>query len=115
MAALHRWVVAAAALIIGWAGTAQAAYTLIEWDWSQGSGVAIEGFKVKCGRTSGSYTVTTTITDTTARSYDLYTVTNGKGQWYCTVVAYTGSTESSAASEASFVLPVPPFLLSPVP
>lgn len=90
-----------------------AAYTLIQWDWDQGSGPAIDGFKVKCGQASGAYTITTTVANPAARSVSIYTATNGRGPWFCTVVAYVGAEESSNASEASFVLPVPPAVLFP--
>jgi len=113
MACLYRWLILAACLV--WAGPVQAAYTLIEWDWSQGSGGTIEGFKIKCGRSTGSYSIITTVTNTAARSYDLYSVTDGKGLWYCTVSAYNGPDETTAATEAIFTLPVPPMILTPNP
>lgn len=107
-----RWMVVAGVILVT---PAYAAYSVIEWDWTQGSGAAIDGFKVKCGRTSGSYSVTTTIADNSIRSYDIYTVVGGRGQWFCTVVSYTSTNESAPATETIFVLPVPPMILSPQP
>ena len=101
--------------LLFWAPSAQAAYSTIVWDWDQGSGPAITGFIIKCGRTSGSYSLTVTVPNSAARSYDLYSVTNGKGQWYCTVSAYTASDESANGNETNFVLPIPPMILTPQP
>lgn len=93
--------------------SAQAAYTLIQWSWSQGSGPAIDGFKVKCGRASGVYTIFITVADPTARSLSVYTATNGRGEWFCTVIAYNSTAESVDGNEINFVLPPPPPLLFP--
>ena len=93
-------------LLLLWAAPSHAAYTLVQWDWSQGSGGSIDGFHVKCGRSPGVYTVTTTVTDTAARSVSIYTATNNeRGQWYCTVDAYSTSNGVSAnGNEVNFVL-----------
>lgn len=100
-----RW--ALLALLLMFPIPAHAAYTLVLWDWTQGSGGAISGFHVKCGRSSGSYTVTVTVTDTSARSVSIYTATNNeRGQWYCTVDAFHTTNGTSAnGNEVTFVLP----------
>lgn len=100
-----RWLLVALLLLVPI--RADAAYTLILWDWSQGSGGSIDGFYVKCGRSTGSYTVTITVTDTSARSVSIYTATNNeRGQWYCTVEAFSVTNgESGDGNEVNFVLP----------
>lgn len=95
--------------------SANAAYTLINWGWSQGSGATITGFKVKCGRSSGSYTLTTIVSDPAARSLNVYTATNGRGQWFCTVSAFNATSESTNGNEVQFVLPAPPMVIFPGP
>lgn len=95
--------------------SADAAYTLISWSWSQGGGSATDGFKVKCGRSSGSYIVNITVSDPAARNLSVYSATAGKGKWYCTVSAFNASGESSNGNEIQFVLPAPPILIMPNP
>ena len=100
-----RWALACALLLLP--SFADAAYTLITWSWAQGAGGPVSGFHVKCGRSTGSYTISINVTDPDARTVSVYTATNNeRGQWYCTVDAYhTTNGTSTNGNEINFVLP----------
>lgn len=72
------------------------------WSWSQGTGSAADGFNVKCGPSSNSYTIFTTVTPSTVQSVPLKNVIAQNGIYYCTVVAFNGYGESPPSGELFF-------------
>jgi len=108
-----RWLLACILLLLP--SLADASYTLITWSWTQGAGSAATEFRVKCGRSTGNYTRTTIVSNPADRSLSIYTATNGKGRWFCTVSAANATDESANGNEVQFVLPAPPMVIMPGP
>jgi len=74
----------------------------LSWAWTQGTGGAADGFRVKCGNTTGNYTRITTITNPAARLADVKDIITGSGQWFCIVTAFNQFDESPGTNEVSF-------------
>lgn len=75
----------------------------LSWSWAADAGGGTpDGFKVKCGNTTGNYTRITTITNPAARTVDVKDAITGSGQWFCTVTAFNQFDESAGANEVSF-------------
>lgn len=89
---------------------AQTTYDLnrakLTWSWSQGTGGVVDGFKMKCGIGSGTYTLIANIPDPTAREFPVRSVITGSGGYYCVVTAFNGVGESPPSNEIFFVVGV---------
>ena len=86
----------------------------LTWSWEQGEGGAVTAFRMKCGATTGSYTVAVTVSDPAARSMPLASVVTSPGKYFCAVSALNSFGESANSGEVSFdcgVSPVSPSLL----
>jgi hypothetical protein len=82
------------------------AYSQIQWTWTIGTGGSVTGFFVKCGHSSGNYSVITTVNDPNARTLSVYTGTNAqRGVWFATVEAFNLSGSSGDGPEITFTLP----------
>lgn len=87
---------------------------ILAWDWTPGAapndGTAAS-FTMKCGKTTGVYTVLTPIADPAARSIPISKAIPGQGQWFCACTAVNTFGESPPTNEVSFnagALPAPP-------
>jgi hypothetical protein len=81
------------------------------WGWDKGTGGDAAGFNVKCGTTSGSYTIVVPLTDPAARSIPVSQVISATGKYFCVITAVNQFGESAPSNEISFdagTVPVPP-------
>ena len=74
----------------------------LTWAWSQGTGSATSEFRVKCGASTGVYTVTTPVTFPT-QELAVKSAISGVGPWFCVVVAANQFGESAPSNEVSFL------------
>ena len=74
----------------------------LQWDWTQGTGGAVDKFNVKCGTTPTTVSKVTTIADPAARSANIRDVITGSGQWYCAVNAENGFGVSGDSNQVPF-------------
>lgn len=73
----------------------------LAWTWTQGTGGAVEEFRVKCGPSSGTHT-TTHLAPPAARSVPVLTVVPAPGVYFCVVTAANQFGESAPTNEVAF-------------
>jgi len=82
----------------------------LSWDWDIGTGGQVDRFIMRCGPSSGNYTVNHEIADPAARSVPVLTVVKQPGTYFCAVAATNAFGTSANSNEISFVagdVPVP--------
>lgn len=72
------------------------------WTWAQGTGGMVEKWLVKCGPTTGTYTLTKDISDPAARQVAMSQVLTAEGTYFCTVLASNAGGTSGPSPEVSF-------------
>lgn len=83
----------------------------LSWNWSVGTGSPVEEFRVKCGPSTGSYTITHIVADPAARSVPVKDLITNAGTYFCAVSAANAFGESALSNEISFdtgSIPLPP-------
>lgn len=74
----------------------------LQWDWTQGTGGAVDGFRCHCGPATGSYNTITDINDPAARSVPVGSIIPGPGTWFCALLAFNMFGQSDFSNEVSF-------------
>lgn len=78
------------------------------WDWSKGAGGDVSKFNIKCGPTTGSYTLpvfVVTVTGAPATytgNVPVKSVVTAPGRYFCVVTAANAFGESAASNELPF-------------
>lgn len=83
----------------------------LSWNWSVGTGSPVEEFRIKCGPSTGNYTITHIVADPAARSVPVKDIVGGAGIYFCAVSAANAFGESALSNEISFGtgnIPLPP-------
>lgn len=90
----------------------------LAWTWAQGTGGPADGFNVKCGTASKTYSKTTVV-GPAVRDIAVNSAITGLGTWFCVVTAFNGTgtsmLESGPTNEVSFLagaIPVNPTSLT---
>jgi hypothetical protein len=79
---------------------------MLTWTWTENPGSVTNGWRMKCGQTSGTYTVITDVADPAARSMSAKTATGGGayGVWFCVVVPYNNISPKPGEGKPSNVV-----------
>lgn len=101
---------AALLVALGFSGSAEAQTILtvdlnkaqLQWDWTQGTGGAVDEFRMYCGPQAGQYTKTTVLTNPAARTLAVKDAITGSGNWFCAVSAANRYGESVKSNEVPF-------------
>lgn len=72
------------------------------WTWVQGTGGMVEKWIVKCGPTTGAYTLTKDYPDPALRQVPLSSIITTEGTYFCMVLAANAGGSSGPSPEASF-------------
>ena len=87
----------------------------LTWNYTQGTGGAVEEFRMHCGPSTGNYDTMLAIADPAARSVPVRDVVSGRGRYFCAVSAANIAGESAVSNEVFFdaeTIPVAPTNLS---
>lgn len=76
----------------------------LAWDWAKVTPTDsdVESFVTRCGRTAGTFSSTTPISDPAVRSVPIRSIVNGSGRWFCVVAAVNRYGVSGNSNEVSF-------------
>ena len=100
-------------IVIVFAANASAQQIIVDWDkavltwtWQENPGSVTNGWRMKCGQTSGTYTVITDVADPAARSMSVKQATGGGtyGTWFCIVVPYNNISPKPGEGKPSNVV-----------
>jgi len=83
----------------------------LTWTWAQGTGGAVDEFRMYCGATPGVYDPAFVISDITTRSVLVLDILSGPGTYFCAVSAADAFGESRLSNEVTFDagnIPLPP-------
>ena len=73
-----------------------------QWVWSQGTGGAADNFRMRCGTTTGVYSLPIFLVAPTLRTQAIQPVVVNPGTYFCVVDAINGFGVSSASNEVTF-------------
>ena len=112
---LHRYLVGASVALVLWGivpAHAQPPLTInvaidkatFNWSWTQGTGGPADGFRMKCGAASGTYTLVSPPASGggAARTMPLSGVVTAPGTYFCAVAAFNLFGESAVSNEVNF-------------
>jgi hypothetical protein len=99
-----------------WAAPAHAQTTVVVditkaklvWAWAQGNGGPVEKFNIKCGPTTGAYSILVSLPTPAARAIPISTVVTAPGTYFCVVSAANQFGESGNSNQVSFAAGVGP-------
>lgn len=72
------------------------------WGWTQGTGGMVDKFLVRCGPTTGTYTIQNAQLDPAARQMAVNLVVTAEGTYFCVVLAANAGGTSGPSPEVSF-------------
>jgi hypothetical protein len=87
----------------------------MSWTWTPAPGDTSTGFRMKCGTTSGNYTIITDL-PLTSQTVLVKNVIKGSATYFCAVVAFNQFGETPRSNEVNFsagVVPSGSLVLSP--
>jgi len=86
----------------------------LAWDWTQGSGGAVDTFDIQLGTAPGSYTLPTITVDDTVQEYKVSRLVSGPGTYYSAVLAENTGGQSANSNEVDFTAVVRSFVAQAV-
>ena len=107
-------------VILGAASYAQGQVVVIDltraklsWVWAPGPGAVVaNGFNVKCGTATGTYTRITNVANVATTTVDVKSAIAGNGNWFCVVAPHvqtaSGPLEGAGSNEVNFFAAVAP-------
>jgi hypothetical protein len=74
----------------------------LSWTWSQGQGLPVDGFRMKCGIQTKTYAQVSEIPSPAARAVPIAKIVPTSGTYFCAVAGYAKAQESPLSNEVNF-------------